>query len=88
MTVSPADRSLAAGHPPSATTRVHAALVRRLGEVPLTPEAELAALGVDSLLMLRILGDLALDPALEIDPYRLADVVTVADLVAFVESWN
>ncbi|NXY94236.1 hypothetical protein HYE82_07515 [Streptomyces sp. BR123] len=70
------------------TDRVHDAITRRLGQQPLTPDTELAALGIDSLLLLRILGDLAVDPTQEIDPYRLADVVTVADLVAFVASWN
>lgn len=78
------------GHavPSSAGDRVHDAIARRLGEQPLTPDTELAALGIDSLLLLRILGDLAVDPTQEIDPYQLADVVTVADLVAFVASWN
>ncbi|MFE7778872.1 phosphopantetheine-binding protein [Streptomyces sp. NPDC057445] len=88
MTVSPADQPLAAGLPASVTARVHAAITQRLGEQRLTPSTELAAIGVDSLLLLRILGDLAVDPTQEIDPYQLADVITVADLAAFVEGWN
>ncbi|MFB7026747.1 MULTISPECIES: acyl carrier protein [unclassified Streptomyces] len=89
MTVSATEQSLPdpAGSA-STTDRVHAAVTRRLGEQPLTPDTELTALGVDSLMLLRILGDLAADPTQEIDPYLLADVVTVADLVAFVDSWN
>ncbi|MFE7131729.1 phosphopantetheine-binding protein [Streptomyces sp. NPDC057638] len=73
---------------PTVTARVHAALTRRLGEPPITERTELAALGVDSLLLLRILADLAADPTQEVDPQRLADVITVADLVAFVDGWN
>lgn len=70
------------------TDQVHAAITRRLGEQQLTATTELTALGVDSLLLLRILGDLAVDPTQEIDPYQLADIVTVADLAAFVATWN
>ncbi|MFJ4962279.1 Phosphopantetheine attachment site [Streptomyces sp. ADI96-02] len=71
-----------------AAERVTAAIARRVGTGhPLTPTTELAALGIDSLLLLRILGDLAVDPSQEIDPYRLADVRTVADLADFVGDW-
>jgi acyl carrier protein len=46
-------------------------------------DTELTALGIDSLMLLRIIADLAVDPRLEIDPVRLADVATVADLRDF-----
>jgi acyl carrier protein len=49
---------------------------------------ELTALGVDSLLLLRIIADLADDPTQEIDPHSLAEMITVGDLVSFVEQWN
>ncbi|MFJ9107927.1 phosphopantetheine-binding protein [Streptomyces sp. NPDC102283] len=71
-----------------AAERVTAAIARRVKTGrPITPTTELAALGIDSLLLLRILGDLAVDPAQEIDPYRLADVRDVAGLADFVEDW-
>ncbi|MER5720026.1 phosphopantetheine-binding protein [Streptomyces sp. 11x1] len=88
MTVSAEEQSPATSTPPAVSERVHAAIARRLGDEQLTPDTELTALGIDSLLLLRILGDLAVDPSQEIDPYALADVVTVADLVAFVAAWN
>ena len=88
MTMSPTDQPLATGVPPSTTAKVHSAINQRLGEQPLVAQTELAALGIDSLLLLRILGDLSVDPTQEIDPYQLADVITVGDLVAFVASWN
>ncbi|MGI5403451.1 phosphopantetheine-binding protein [Streptomyces sp. CA-135486] len=89
MTVTPAATQPQPTDPvPHITERVHAAITKRVGEQSLTPQTELAALGIDSLLLLRILGDLAIDPAQEIDPYQLADVITVADLAAFVEDWN
>lgn len=88
MTVSPADPPLTTEISLSVTAKVHAAINRRLGEQPLFTRTELAALGIDSLLLLRILGDLSADPTQEIDPYQLADVITVGDLVAFVASWN
>ncbi|MBT2383368.1 phosphopantetheine-binding protein [Streptomyces sp. ISL-11] len=76
----PADGALA--------ERVTAALRRRTGPEPFTDATELAALGVDSLLLLRVIADLALDPTQEIDPQGLAEVITVADLRAFVARWH
>lgn len=68
--------------------RVHRALRGRLGELEFTERTELFVLGVDSLLLLRILADLALDPTQEIDPQGLADVITVGDLRDFVAGWD
>jgi acyl carrier protein len=43
---------------------------------------------VDSLLLLRVIADLAVDETQEIDPHALAEIVTVGDLVHFVSRWN
>lgn len=64
---------------------VRAAIARRTGELPQNTggETELTALGVDSLLLLRIIADVVVDPSLEIDVVELGDLVTVADLERF-----
>ncbi len=77
------------GHAPDPLTeRVHRALRRRLGDQEFTDRTELVALGVDSLLLLRVIADLAVDPTQEIDPQGLADVITVSDLRDFVARWD
>jgi len=64
---------------------LRSAIARRTGQEPENADAdtELTALGVDSLLLLRIIADLAVDPGLEIDVVELGDLVTVADLERF-----
>ncbi|MER7415731.1 acyl carrier protein [Micromonospora peucetia] len=65
--------------------RLRVAIGRRTGEFPegAGGDTELTALGVDSLLLLRIIADLVADPGLEIDVVELGDLVTVADLERF-----
>lgn len=61
---------------------------KRIGEDGFPLEIELTALGVDSLMLLRIIADLAPDPSLEIELERLSDVVTVNDLLFFLVTLN
>jgi len=63
--------------------RVRLVIGKRTGESVYSSSTELTALGVDSLLLLRIIADLVADLSFEIDPVRLADVMTVADLHKF-----
>jgi acyl carrier protein len=70
------------------TESVVACIARRVGDRPIDESSELAALGVDSLLLLRVIADLAVDETQEIDPHALAEIVTVGDLVHFVSRWN
>ncbi|MEU6556703.1 acyl carrier protein [Streptomyces sp. NPDC046915] len=70
------------------TTDVLASITRRVGDQPMSETSELTALGVDSLLLLRIITDLAADENQEIEPHDLAGLVTVGDLTEFVGRWN
>ncbi|MGW2640667.1 acyl carrier protein [Streptomyces sp. NPDC001348] len=70
------------------TTDVLASITRRVGNQPMSETSELTALGVDSLLLLRIIADLAADETQEIEPHDLARLVTVGDLTEFVDRWN
>ncbi|MGW7545590.1 phosphopantetheine-binding protein [Streptomyces sp. NPDC054770] len=72
------------------TTResVLAGIARRVGDQPMTETSELVALGVDSLLLLRLIADFATDETQEIDPHALAEIVTVGDLADFLSRWN
>ncbi|WP_016908608.1 acyl carrier protein [Streptomyces xiaopingdaonensis] len=72
----------------TATESVIACLARRVGDQPMDETSELAALGVDSLLLLRVITDLAVDETQEIDPQALAGIATVGDLADFVSRWN
>jgi acyl carrier protein len=64
-----------------------AAAIERFARRPFSPtdsfEVELAGLGLDSLTVLRIIAELTADPTLELDPIRLADVFTVAELYEY-----
>ncbi|MFI8193388.1 acyl carrier protein [Streptomyces sp. NPDC085946] len=70
------------------TEDVLACITRRVGDQPMSETSELTALGVDSLLLLRIITDLAADETQEIEPHELARLVTVGDLTEFVGRWN
>jgi acyl carrier protein len=61
---------------------------KRIGADGFALEVELTALGIDSLMLLRIIADLAPDPSLEINLEQLADVVTVNDLRFFLVTVN
>ncbi|MFH8803893.1 acyl carrier protein [Streptomyces sp. NPDC017936] len=70
------------------TEDVQACIARRVGDQPMNETSELTDLGVDSLLLLRIIADLAADETQEIEPHDLARLVTVGDLAEFVGRWN
>ncbi|MER6441327.1 acyl carrier protein [Streptomyces sp. NPDC001185] len=70
------------------TKDVLASITRRVGGQPMSETSELTALGIDSLLLLRIITDLAADEDQEIEPHDLARLVTVGDLTEFVGRWN
>ena len=72
----------------SAAEQVRKRLVARVGDQPMSDDTVLTALGVDSLLLLRVMADLVSDPTQEIDPGALADLVTVGDLTRYVEKWR
>ncbi|MER7839420.1 acyl carrier protein [Streptomyces sp. NPDC096040] len=72
----------------TATESVVACIARRVGDQPMDETSELVALGVDSLLLLRVIADLAADETQEIDPHALAEIVTVGDLADFISRWN
>ena len=59
---------------------------KRVGASDFTLNTELTVLGIDSLMLLRVIADFPIDPSLEIDPVGLADVVTVADLQNFLST--
>jgi acyl carrier protein len=62
---------------------VRRVIARRTGEQDFPWNSPLAALGIDSLLLLRIIADLVSDPDVTIDPATLVDVVTIGDLREF-----
>ncbi|ALV31130.1 acyl carrier protein [Streptomyces sp. CdTB01] len=67
---------------------VLACITRRVGDQPMSETSELTDLGVDSLVLLRIITDLAASETQEIEPHDLARLVTVGDLTEFVDRWN